>query len=598
MSPGIRMSQASVSAFFLRPILVGSHYHYVWSRIINGCDTTEVCLAVRQSIFKPVFALQMAGSDDWRYKSCMVSNCFYYGCYSLKWYCCLCSNKAKLQEIVQNRFKCNSFSRSSFGPLSEQLLPQLLEQIQAEEEVAQIEFDVNNGNCDKIDALVAGKLFFGVLDLGLQDDVKFGRQNQELFFNMCREVFARNDDLKCQLQFSGWNLQQISEFAWGSVTAKRLSLDCNDLESSSIGEKFTQKAIKLEDVKTLEQLLAIILQGRCNKKVLQLSEVRARLLKSGPVTDGDDKARIFESNVLEAFVQNLTGAPQQIVTNAEKVANMSVQQIKQETIIVFDIDDTLVPSVWMELFKLDRPRAKWTQEQRSISDKIKDEACMLLEEACRIAKEVFLLTNGSYGWIRSTPLYKALYGERRGRGIPVDSAVKDKYPGLQPVLYGKDNANYGSLSNSRGYVPVRPNTKKIHSWYGKKQEILRVMEKFVTKNCDIETLNIIGVGDSEFDRVAMNKAVTTFREKHNRIKVRCKTLKLRPPMYDGNKSEKFGKRPEVLRNELQSIREGLRSLVDEKGAHFVGKHVSELVSYDVKLDPETENLPGIALQAI
>ena len=84
------------------------------------------------------------------------------------------------------------------------------------------------------------------------------------------------------------------------------------------------------------------------------------------------------------------------------IATKKVCDPRMDTVLIFDWDDTLLPTTWLQKSNLlqEEPR-KQTDEQRDILDGISTSVITLLTEAQKYAT-VKIVTNAQKGWVQSS----------------------------------------------------------------------------------------------------------------------------------------------------------------------------------------------------
>eukprot|EP00451_Oxyrrhis_marina_P000852 CAMPEP_0204269086 /NCGR_PEP_ID=MMETSP0468-20130131/15575_1 /ASSEMBLY_ACC=CAM_ASM_000383 /TAXON_ID=2969 /ORGANISM="Oxyrrhis marina" /LENGTH=222 /DNA_ID=CAMNT_0051244429 /DNA_START=54 /DNA_END=722 /DNA_ORIENTATION=- len=188
---------------------------------------------------------------------------------------------------------------------------------------------------------------------------------------------------------------------------------------------------------------------------------------------------------------------------------------QSETILIFDWDDTILPSSWLAKQGLGLDEESVVSEaQREELKALEVEAAGTIEEAVRCG-EVVLVTNAQAGWI--------------------EMSCAKFFPGLKPVVDKLRVASARTMYESASLQS--PFEWKFHAF---SQEIA----SSVARGC----LNVISVGDSQHEREAIIRATQGIDE------IRTKSLK-------------FVERPEIdqLRRELGLIRGCLGQVVQHDG---------------------------------
>jgi len=187
----------------------------------------------------------------------------------------------------------------------------------------------------------------------------------------------------------------------------------------------------------------------------------------------------------------------------------------EETILIFDWDDTVLPSTWIarQGLRLD--------DESVVSAQQRADLCVLEAEAFETFKvamehgEVVVVTNAEAGWI--------------------ELSCKKFFPGLTEVLHKVRVASARTMFESA-------TVQSPFEW--KYKAFAKELEGYVSRG----RVNVVSFGDSQHEREAIIRAT------HGLAEVRTKSLK-------------FVERPEVdqLRKEHQLIRGCLRQVIQHDG---------------------------------
>jgi len=217
-----------------------------------------------------------------------------------------------------------------------------------------------------------------------------------------------------------------------------------------------------------------------------------------------------------------------------------------QTIIIFDWDDTLCPSTTcMRQHGLSVLGAAPEGELADALAVLTSEAQALIEAAQKLADKVVIVTNAEEGW--------------------VDLSCKAWMPSLKGTLSNCEVVSARSSWESRGVASPA-------GWKARAFE--EAVDKFYSQYANQSWKNIVSVGDAPHEREALSRVVKTVTS----------TKKCR------SKSVKFVLRPSVqqLTRELQMLRESMKEIVehnDDLDLHF---------SAESLVDPP-EGQPGVAL---
>jgi len=208
-----------------------------------------------------------------------------------------------------------------------------------------------------------------------------------------------------------------------------------------------------------------------------------------------------------------------------------------QTIIIFDWDDTLCPSTsCMRMHGLsvlgDPPKGDLAQSLELLAS----EARGLLERAAELASKVVVVTNAEEGW--------------------VDLSCKAWLPGLQQMLLQCEVASARSTWEPRGIAsPAGWKTCAFED----------VIDRFYSRYQHQSWKNIVSVGDAPHEREALSRVVRW---------APCGRGKCR------SKSVKFVLRPSIeqLTREVQMLRDSLQEIVshdDDLDLHFTAESLQE-----------------------
>mmetsp|Transcript_59529 Transcript_59529/g.114901 ORF Transcript_59529/g.114901 Transcript_59529/m.114901 type:complete len:305 (-) Transcript_59529:68-982(-) len=209
-----------------------------------------------------------------------------------------------------------------------------------------------------------------------------------------------------------------------------------------------------------------------------------------------------------------------------------------QTIIIFDWDDTLCPSTTCMrhhgLNVLGAPPEGIVAQQL---EELSHEVCSLLGQAAALAEKVVVVTNAEEGW--------------------VDLSCKAWLPYLQDTLTKCEVASARSTWEPQGITSPA-------GWKAKTFE--DVIDRFYSQYKHQSWKNIISIGDAPHEREALSRVVRYAPSGH--IK-RCRS-----------KSVKFILRPSIeqLIREIQLLRESLKEIVwhdDDLDLHFSAESLAE-----------------------
>jgi hypothetical protein len=209
-----------------------------------------------------------------------------------------------------------------------------------------------------------------------------------------------------------------------------------------------------------------------------------------------------------------------------------------QTIIIFDWDDTLCPSTTcMRHHGLSVVGERPTGQVLASLQDLTRQARELLEAALELAAEVVVVTNAEEGWI--------------------ELSCKQWLPGLEEVLSSCQITSARSTWEPQGVASPA-------GW--KTREFNDVIDRFYSQYPSQSWKNIISIGDAPHEREALSRV-----------------SKLAPQLVGSrcrSKSVKFVLRPtiEQLRREMQMLRSSLRDIVwhdDDLDLHFSAESLAE-----------------------
>lgn len=209
-----------------------------------------------------------------------------------------------------------------------------------------------------------------------------------------------------------------------------------------------------------------------------------------------------------------------------------------QTIIIFDWDDTLCPSTTcMRHHGLSVLGAPPDGVVAQTLEELSREARALLEQAAELAEKVVVVTNAEEGW--------------------VDLSCKAWLPELQQTLTRCEVASARSTWEPRGIASPA-------GWKARTFE--DVIDKFYSRYQHQSWKNIISVGDAPHEREALSRVVRWAPCGRGK---RCRS-----------KSVKFVLRPSIeqLTREIQMLRESLKEIVwhdDDLDLHFSAESLAE-----------------------
>lgn len=211
-----------------------------------------------------------------------------------------------------------------------------------------------------------------------------------------------------------------------------------------------------------------------------------------------------------------------------------------QTIIIFDWDDTLCPSTTcMRQYQLSvHPGAPPPHpEVMKALEALAEEARKLLEQAVEVAEKVVVVTNAEEGWVQMS--------------------CQAWLPSLQATLAGCEVASARSMWEPRGVASPA-------GWKARAFE--DVIERFYSRYQHQSWKNIISVGDAPHEREALSRVV---RWAPTGTGKKCRS-----------KSVKFILRPSIeqLTRELSMLRDSLREIVyhdDDLDLHFSAESLAD-----------------------
>lgn len=209
-----------------------------------------------------------------------------------------------------------------------------------------------------------------------------------------------------------------------------------------------------------------------------------------------------------------------------------------QTIIIFDWDDTLCPSTTcMRQYGLSVLGAPPTGELAASLAEIAKEAKLLIEAAAELAEKVVVVTNAEEGW--------------------VDLSCKAWLPDLLETIDKCEVASARSTWEPRGVTSPA-------GWKARTFE--DVIEKFYSRYQHQSWKNIISIGDAPHEREALARVVRWAPGGNGK---RCRS-----------KSVKFVLRPSIeqLCRELQMLRDSIKEIVwhdDDLDLHFSAESLAD-----------------------
>jgi len=209
-----------------------------------------------------------------------------------------------------------------------------------------------------------------------------------------------------------------------------------------------------------------------------------------------------------------------------------------QTIIIFDWDDTLCPSTTcMRTHGLSVLGVPPDGEVARQLEELTEEVRSVLEQAAELAEKVVVVTNAEEGW--------------------VDLSCKAWMPGLQSVLANCEVCSARSTWEPRGVASPA-------GWKARTFE--DVIDKFYSRYDNQSWKNILSIGDAPHEREALSRVVTWAPVGRGK---KCRS-----------KSVKFVLRPTIdqLIRELQMLKESLKVIVwhdDNLDLHFSPETLAE-----------------------
>lgn len=211
-----------------------------------------------------------------------------------------------------------------------------------------------------------------------------------------------------------------------------------------------------------------------------------------------------------------------------------------QTIIIFDWDDTLCPSTTcMKHHNLSvHPGAPPpSPEVMRALEGLAEEARKLLEQAVEVAEKVVVVTNAEEGWVQMS--------------------CQAWLPSLQSTLAGCEVASARSMWEPRGVASPA-------GWKARAFE--DVIDRFYSRYQHQSWKNIISVGDAPHEREALSRVVRWAPAGTGK---KCRS-----------KSVKFILRPSIeqLTRELQMLRDSLKEIVyhdDDLDLHFSAESLAD-----------------------
>jgi hypothetical protein len=186
----------------------------------------------------------------------------------------------------------------------------------------------------------------------------------------------------------------------------------------------------------------------------------------------------------------------------------------EETIILFDWDDTICPTTALNEDYTMQPDSESMQE-------LMNQAKKTLERAREVAAEVVVVTNATEGW--------------------VETSCENWLPGLRPILDMLEFASARSTWEPKG-------VKTPTGW--KAAAFEERIRRFYSRYPQQSWKNVIVIGDACYEHEALSHVASLAPQGPNK---RCRA-----------KSVKFAQRPsvELLARELQMLREGFDDIVN------------------------------------
>mmetsp|Transcript_70038 Transcript_70038/g.193741 ORF Transcript_70038/g.193741 Transcript_70038/m.193741 type:complete len:303 (-) Transcript_70038:119-1027(-) len=227
-----------------------------------------------------------------------------------------------------------------------------------------------------------------------------------------------------------------------------------------------------------------------------------------------------------------------------------------QTIIIFDWDDTLCPSTTcMRQHGLSVLGAPPDGDVALTLEELSREARALLEQAAELAEKVVVVTNAEEGW--------------------VDLSCKAWLPALQQTLPQCEVLSARSTWEPRGIASPA-------GWKARAFE--DVIDKFYSRYQHQSWKNIISIGDAPHEREALSRVVRWAPCGQGK---RCRS-----------KSVKFVLRPSIeqLTREIQMLRESLKEIVwhdDDLDLHFSAESLAEpLIASPCSDAPDEHDAPA------
>lgn len=194
-----------------------------------------------------------------------------------------------------------------------------------------------------------------------------------------------------------------------------------------------------------------------------------------------------------------------------------------QTVIVFDWDDTVFPTTWVR----DDVKLNWRfpLEHNNLSDEslkmvkqylsdLEDEVIALLRKAFTVSNCVIIVTLAKFPWVSKScrffmpRLERVIFEELK---IPIVYARDMKYPAPE--------SNVTSSKTSKETQSILPNSQseaKLTEYALVKGRAIAVeVDKFYSQYPGQTWKNIISVGDSEFERLGTQSIILKYFELHN-----------------------------------------------------------------------------------
>lgn len=169
----------------------------------------------------------------------------------------------------------------------------------------------------------------------------------------------------------------------------------------------------------------------------------------------------------------------------------------EDLVLVFDWDDTLLPSSWLSSAGLSLNSSSGDVEaHRNALKSVEKKACELLKKAIETTPNVFLVTNAESGWVELSAL----------------KFVPSIHPILTSVTVVSARSNWeGSFPNEPVKWKIQAFQKALEDVWGQLEEKTVVTRKRKRNGFSVnKSRHIISFGDSHHERTAL-KHVTASR---------------------------------------------------------------------------------------